>query len=152
LAQSVIQFVQTCSWTEIQAAITQVMYQASAGPRSLKDEEFESLRLAASNGAPSVPAPQVGAPPLFEVRLSDVRSFSGPSGRYTFRVVPVSRLRMVLAQTGYRRLDPITGLTVSVGFQAGGRVWYPGTELFGEGVFIDLIDGELLLGGDRSRA
>jgi hypothetical protein len=152
LGASVLQFLQTRPWVEIQGAIGQVMAQAGAGPRSLKDEECESLRFAAANGAPPVPAPQLGAPPLFEVRLADVRRFSGPAGRHTFRVVPVSRLRMVLVQTGYRRLDPVAAGVVPVAFQSGGRHWFPGVELFGEGVYLDIEDAELNHGGDRARA
>jgi len=152
LPQSAIQFVNSRPWAEIQAALTELMAQVGSVHRSLKEEEFESLRFAAAHGAPSVPAPQVGVPPLFEVRLTDVRLFSGPTGNFTFRVVPVSRLRMVLAQTAYRRLDPVTGQAVSVAFQAGGRQWYPGTELFGEGVYIDLADESINLQGDRSQA
>lgn len=152
LGQSVVQFLQTCSWPEIEAAIAQVVAQSAAGPGSLKEEEFASLRFAAANGAPAVPAPQLGVPPLFEVRLSDVRRFTGPAGRHSFRVVPVSRLRIVMVQTGYRRLDPVTGQLVSVAFQEGGRHWYPGVELFGEGVYIDVEDADLSLAGERMRA
>jgi hypothetical protein len=151
LGPSVLQFLQQISWPEIQTAITQVMAQAAPGARNLKEEEFESLRFSATNGAPSVPAPQPGVPPLFEVRLADVRRFAGPA-RHVFRVVPVSRLRMVLVQLGYRRLDPGVGQVVSVAFQAGGRLWYPGVELFGEGVYLDLEDASLDLGGDRAGA
>jgi hypothetical protein len=61
------------------------------------------------------------APPLFEVRLSDIRRFRGPIGRTRFRVTPVSRLRMVLVQTGYQRMDPQTGSLVDVGFDWAGR-------------------------------
>jgi hypothetical protein len=150
LSDSVLQFLQQQPWEEIATAISQVMAQATAGGRSLKDEEFESLRFAASNGAPPVPSTQPGVPPLFEVRLADVRRFAGPARRYTFRIVPVGRLRMVLVQVGYRRLEPATGRVVSVAFQSGGRHWYPGVELFGEGIYLDLEDAALDLDGDRS--
>jgi hypothetical protein len=152
LGTSVLQFLQTRPWAEIQRAISQVRAQAGAGTRPLKEQEFESLRFAAANGAPPVPSPQLGVPPLFEVRMADVRPFPGPAGRQVFRVVPISRLRMVLVQTGYRRLDPIAGQVVSVAFQSGGRHWYPGVELFGEGVYLDLEDADLNLGGERVRA
>jgi hypothetical protein len=150
LGASVLQFLQQRSWAEIQTAIAQVAAQATAATRSLKDEEFESLRFAATNGAPPVPSPQVGVPPLFEVRLTDIRRFSGPAGRLTFRVVPVSRLRMVLVQLGFRRLDPTNAPVVSVAFQSAGRTWYPGVELFGEGLYLDLEDTVENLTGDRA--
>ena len=150
LTASVLQFLQQRPWVEIQPAIAQVMTQTTAVARSLKEDEIESLRFAATNGAPPVPAPQLGVPPLFEVHLADVRRFGGPAGRHTIRVVPVSRLRMVLVQVGYRRLDPAAGQIVSVAFQWGGRDWYPGVELFGEGVYLDLEETVLELVGDRS--
>ena len=152
LQASVIQFLGQRPWNEVGPAIAQVMAAAGGGTRSLKDEEIESLRSAASNGAPPVPAPQLGVPPLFEVRLSDVRTFAGPARRLTFRVVPVSRLRMVLVQTGYRRLEPTTGAVVPVSFQSAGRNWFPGVELFGEGVYLDLHDADLGLAGARNDA
>jgi hypothetical protein len=149
LSQAVLQFLQQCSWAEIQQAIPQVIGTANGGGRSLKEDEFDSLRYAATYGAPPVAAPQIGAPPLFEVRLSELRRFYGPSRRYLLRVVPVSRLRMVMVQIGYRRLDPPNALLVPVSFQSGGRAWYPGVELFGEGIFLDLEDADLDLSGTR---
>lgn len=152
LQASVVQFLQQRPWAEIEIAIAQVLAAAGGAQRSLKEEEFESLRFAASNGAPPVAAPQLGVPPLFEVRLTDVRSYMGPAARRTFRVVPVSRLRMVLVQTGYRRLEPVTGTVVPVSFQTAGRNWFPGVELFGEGIYLDLLDADLSLEGARSAA
>jgi hypothetical protein len=151
LSSSVLQFLQQKSWSELSTAISQVMQQAT-GRSSLKESEFESLRFAAQNGAPAVPSPQVGAPPLFEVRLSDVRNFQGPDDRYRFRVVPISRLRMVLVQLGYQRLDPPTAQTIPVSFQFGGRFWYPGVELFGEGIYLEMGEVDLNLGGSRRSA
>lgn len=149
---SALQFLRQFSWADISTAITDVLTRTAAGPLPLKMEEFASLRYAAANGAPPVPSAQIGAPPLFEVRLADVRNVRGPAGRHRLRIVPVSRLRMVMVQTGYRRLDPISGQLVSVGFQSGGRSWYSGVELFGEGVYIDLADEDLALSGSRWRA
>lgn len=152
LGRSVMEFLEQCSWDEIRTAISQVLAQAGASPRALKDEEFDSLRYAAAYGAPPVPSPQVGAPPLFEVRLADVRQVQGPTRGCRFRVVPVSRLRMVIVQLGYQRLNPPRAQVVPVAFQAGGRSWYPGVELFGEGIYLDAVDDELPLTGERARA
>jgi hypothetical protein len=59
---------------------------------------------------------------------------------------------MVLVQLGYRRLDPTNAQLVPVSFQSGARAWYPGVELFGEGIFLDLEDASLDLAGSRSSA
>ena len=152
LPQPILQFLQQCSWAEIQQAIPQVISTATGGGRSLKEDEFDSLRHAATYGAPPVTTRQIGAPPLFEVRLSDLRRFYGPARRYRLRVVPVSRLRMVMVQIGYRRLDPPNAMLVPVSFQSGVRAWYPGVELYGEGIFLDLEDADLDLVGDRFQA
>jgi hypothetical protein len=152
LSASVLQFLQSTPWADIQQAINDVRAQAAPGNRPLKDDEFDSLRFAAVNGAPAIPSPQLGVPPLFEVRAADVRRFVGPAGQYRLRIVPISRLRMVLVQTGYRRFDPVGGGFVSVAFQSGGRHWYPGVELFGEGIYLDLEDADLNLTGMRSVA
>jgi len=59
---------------------------------------------------------------------------------------------MVLVQRGYvRPLDPQNTQEVSVAFDWGGQTWYPGVELFGEGVFIDLDDVALPLSGPRAQ-
>lgn len=149
LGQSVMQFLQQCSWPEIQQAIGHVLAVVAGLARPLKEEEFDSLQHAATFGAPPVSSSQIGAPPLFEVRLTEVRNFSGPSGRHVFRVVPVSRLRMVMVQLGYRRLDPPNAQLVTSGFSSNGRTWYPGVELFGEGIYLDFGSEELPLTGSR---
>ncbi len=56
-------------------------------------------------------------------------------GPYRLAVTPVSRLRVVMAQVGYRRLG---GSLVECGYQHGGNLWFPGVELFGEGLFLQL--------------
>jgi hypothetical protein len=86
---------------------------------------------------------------LFEVRQADVLSVPGPTGRLTFRVAPISRLRMVITQKGYRRLSPDTGHVVLASFKYNGITWYPGVEQFGEGIFIDLEGAPLGLSGPR---
>jgi len=68
-----------------------------------------------------------------------VRTLTGPRG-HRLRVTPVNRLRVVMVQTGYRRLDPLNPPVDRV-YDDGQRCWYPGVELFGEGVFVDLDPG-----------
>lgn len=107
--------------------------------RNLRLQELEALRHAAVHGAPPQPSPTPGAPPQFEVIQSQVRTFVGPGG-HRLRVTPVNRLRVVMVQTGYRRLDPLNA-PVDCVYDDGQRPWYPGVELSGEGVFIDLDPG-----------
>lgn len=101
----------------------------------LRLQEFQALQHAAANGAPPQPASRTTDPPQFEVVLSHVRTVIGP-GNHTLRITPVNRLRVVMVQTGYRRIDPLNSL-VDCAYDSGQRTWYPGVELFGEGVFID---------------
>jgi hypothetical protein len=70
-----------------------------------------------------------------------VRTLNGPRG-HRLRVTPVNRLRVVMVQTGYRRLDPLNDPVDRV-YHDGQRYWYPGVELFGEGVFLDLDPGSV---------
>jgi hypothetical protein len=59
---------------------------------------------------------------------------------------------MVMAQTGYQRVDPQVATTVNVSFEWGGRRWFPGVELFGEGIFVDLDGGDAGVSGARASA
>lgn len=98
--------------------------------------EFEALQTAATRGAPMQVSSTPGAPPQFEVIRQEVKQFKGPNGR-NIRVTPVSRLRVVMVQTAYKRIDMTQGNKVTTMHMEEGRVWYPGIETFGEGVFID---------------
>ncbi len=114
--------------------------------RALRRQEFEALTLAATSGAPPQPSSTPGGPPQFEVIQSDIQEYPGPAG-HLLRVTPVSRLRVVMAQKGYRRLDPLESKVVDVVYiDEGGRQWYPGVELYGEGIFIDLAPASLVAG------
>ncbi len=111
----------------------------------LQINEFTQLQQAATNGHPSQPPSTRGTPSLFEVVHSDVRTdltWPGINSAHKFRVAPVSRLRVVMALLGYRRLDdtpePNRSSLVSAQYRNGADIWYPGVELFGEGIFIDL--------------
>ncbi len=73
-----------------------------------------------------------------------VRTISG-LGNHNLRITPVNRLRVVMVQTGYRRVpggDPTQSSVVDCRYFDGNRYWYPGVELFGEGLFIDLDPSE----------
>jgi ribosomal protein S27AE len=109
--------------------------------QTLRLQEFEALQYAAAHGAPPQPSLTPGAPPQFEVVRTQVRALVQPNG-HILRITPVNRLRVVMVQTGYRRLDPLLGNPVDCIYQDDqGRNWYPGVELFGEGVFVDLVPG-----------
>ena len=114
--------------------------------RTLRKQEFEALMRAATIGAPPQPSSTPGAPPQFEVVQSDVHEFVGPGGHH-LRVTPVSRLRVVMVQRGYRRIDPLESSVVDTVYTDDmGRRWYCGVEHYGEGVFIDLAPGALVNG------
>jgi hypothetical protein len=130
-------------------AIQQLLGQ-NASTRPLKLDEFDRLRQAAHTGAPPTPPDNPLSPPLFEVIRDDVRVFAGIENRLRIRVTPVNRLRIVLAQTGYQRVDTVGGRVQSVDFQVGARRYFPGVELFGEGIFLDLDGADLALQGART--
>jgi hypothetical protein len=106
----------------------------------LLDDEFQQLRHAAGNGAPATPPATQGRPPAFEVNHPDVRLFPGPNGT-PMRITPVSRLQVMMVQTGYRRIPgdnrPLPQQVVT-SYDDGQNRWYPGVLLYGEGVFIDV--------------
>ncbi|HEY9695636.1 MAG TPA: DUF1998 domain-containing protein [Oculatellaceae cyanobacterium] len=112
---------------------------------TLREDEFSSLRNAACDGAPPQRADKPGGPNQFEVYAENVRYFRLDSGR-TLRVTPLSRLRVVMVQIGYTR--PIdTGneenqpTIIPVEYLPANETiaWHPGVELFGEGIFIDVV-------------
>src|SRR5581483_2718328 len=113
--------------------------------RELRCQEFEALKRAAVSGAPPQRSKTPGAPPLFEVTRQDVREFPGPgSNTYKLRITPISRLRVVLVQKGYRRIDPLKGDIVEcIYMDKQSQPWYPGVEHYGEGIFIDLAPDSL---------
>ncbi len=107
---------------------------------ALRLEEFRALKESATHGHPPQPSSTPGGPPQFEIIQSQVRTIPGPGG-HQLRITPVNRLRVVMVQTGYRRVpggDPLASALVPTSFTHDGRSWYAGVELFGEGIFIDL--------------
>jgi hypothetical protein len=102
-------------------------------PAEMRLDEYHRLRDAAADGFPLEPG---SGRTQFEVIRSDVRTLPMPLGGM-LRVTPVSRLRVVMVQTGYTRLG---GTAVDRRAVIDGESWYPGVELFGEGLFFDLVD------------
>ncbi|TPJ13899.1 DUF1998 domain-containing protein [Mesorhizobium sp. B2-7-3] len=134
LGQHVVDAILVYPPSEVMRALDEVTRPIEArSAAEMRLDEYRRLRDAAAEGYPLQPGE---ARSQFEVVLGDVRQFD-VVGTGRFRVTPVSRLRVVMAQTGYRRLD---GQPVDRKAWFDGDAWYPGVELFGEGVFIDLID------------
>jgi hypothetical protein len=121
---------------QIDAAIADLRA-ALRRPQTLRAQEFTALRHAAAHGAPALRSSTPDSPDQFEVIRPAVQSFPMPGG-HVLRVTPVSRLRVVLVQTGYRRVDLDNGALVEVVLRDQNQEWLPGVELFGEGVYLDL--------------
>lgn len=140
LPASVLKELSSYSDDAIGAAIADTLAGGTAtSPRDLRFQELIALRNAARFGAPPQPSGTPGAPHQFEVVLAEVRRIVLTSGR-ALRVTPVNRLRVVLVQTGYRRMSP-AGTPIDIAHTDGAQRWYPGVELFGEGIYIDLDPG-----------
>jgi len=143
LAETIVNEIDRYDEAAILKAIADVLQDLPDDPFLLRVQEFTALQEAATKGRTISPT-SPGYPPQFEVIQKDVRQVVTPSGR-RLRVTPINRLRVVMVQKGYRRA-PAGNVTqsslVPVSFDAGGRTWYPGVELFGEGIFIDLWPGE----------
>jgi hypothetical protein len=117
--------------------------------QDLRLDEFDALRDAAAYGYPAQPSPTPGDIPQFEVFQPHVRVVAGPAGHH-LRITPINRLRVVMVQTGYRRIVKISSrpadqlpALVDCVYSHEGRDWYPGVELYGEGIFIDLDPGPM---------
>lgn len=138
-AQAEIMFQRYNDAVILQTAKDVLTHQFPGTEAELRLSEFAQLQRAATHGHPSQRSSTPGAPPLFEVIASDVRTdlcWPGqPQGTY-LRVAPISRLRVVMAQLAYRRMNGPG--EVSVRYTDGADTWYPGVELYGEGVFLDI--------------
>jgi hypothetical protein len=106
---------------------------------------------------------KIGYPPRpstghnFEIDPGTVCRIPHSSG-ISFRISPVKRLRVVIAQQGYRR--PVRGMTYQNGrpirlvetfCASSGKRWYPGVSLMGEGIFIDLPEESPKLRKEREQ-
>jgi len=135
-------------WREIVQAIKDVMGPVPKSYDELLREEFHALIKGSVDGIPPVAGPRPGSPPLIEIDPYQVRKIRGPNG-CTFRVVPVLHLHAIMIQVGYKRDIPAGGEKpelVDIGFSdprnPEGPKWYPGVELFGEGIFIMLDEND----------
>lgn len=143
MSQSDVTMVLGMPWPDVQAAIGDVINPTLPTTyQELLELEFRELRNAAERGAPAQPSPTPGAPPFFEVIKSAIQNGVAGVNGTEFRIAPLSRLRVVMVQKGYNRIDR-SGRHVSNAFPdpASNRTWYPGVELFGEGLFVQLDPG-----------
>lgn len=140
--QSVINEILLYPRSEIEQAIQDVLTIVSSNYEDLILEEFQMLVQGSVTGVPPVTGPAPTAPVIFEINPHLVRCFDGPNGN-KFRIVPVSKLRTVTVQVGYRRevdtQNPAEMVDIGFNYIANpDQKWYPGVEFLGEGIFIML--------------
>ncbi len=110
-------------------------------------QEHRALEHAADTGYPPYPSEaerRIGEPPRFQVNQVEIRTgLRVGRQQLLFRIVPIERLRTVLVQKSYRRVefdDPNIPSALVAGSDPDypGVPWYPGVDHFGEGIYIDL--------------
>jgi len=143
--------IENASEAEILSAIQDVLEppQPHMTQQDIKEREFRALQNAAAHGAPPRPSSK---PHDFEVD-KDAVTLTPLSANLILRITPVKRLRVVLAQKGYRR--PVRGPTstvVETFYRDVPDRWYVGVELFGEGIFVDLAPSQTLNIGNSKTA
>lgn len=144
LEKETVRQIDSYSEEEIFRAIGQIIgLEIPKTAYDLRRDEFQALLQAAAQGHPPEPPKRPGEVPNFEVQASAVRS-DVPWGNLRFRVTPINRLRVLMVQHAYRRIPAgqvRQAQPVSTAFElpvAPGRKWYIGSELSGEGIFLDL--------------
>lgn len=150
ISKTVFEKVLGYNWEDLKNTIIDVltMSQSNLTYNDLLYEEFLGLTLASKKGAPPVSGPTPSSPVIFEVRPKEIKKYKGPNGA-TFRVTPIARLRTVTVQIGYRRAvgqiisegspPPIQDVSMRDSINREER-WYPGTEFFGEGIYVMFDD------------
>lgn len=141
-------------WDEIKMVINDIESSGSdeiKGYGNLILDEFRKLIHGSVNGVPPLRRQHRFSDIIFEIPASGIRKVSGPGGNL-FRVVPVTKLRTVIVQRGFRRSVSVRrdinkqeslGKLVPVSFvdRNTSDEWYPGAEFIGEGIFI-VMDNE----------
>ena len=125
-------------WKVLRSAIFLEVFEQSESV-DLKREEFEALIAASRYGSPPPPV-SPGDSRESMLKISKVDNYNIDIGGGLFlRIVPIDRLRVVSALTGFRREvnSDHPGEPVPLSFEMGG-LWFPAMENFGEGVFIHL--------------
>ncbi len=132
LPNDLAEIIRSASHEEIKAAADQVqMLNSELTAQEARRLEFEEIMASIARG---------GSGESEEFTVDASRSQVVQLGGLRLRVTPVTRLRVVSVQKGYRRLN---GELVERSFSQGGNQWYVGVELFGEGLFLSLEDGQL---------
>lgn len=132
-------------WGEIQQAIEDSRRGTPDSYHGLVMDEFDGLLEASVGGAPPRDGPDVRSRALFELDPDSVVQANAANGRQ-FLVAPVQTLRAVTVQIGFRRDIPAAAggaslpeIVPSVYRKPNDdQGWYPGVELYGEGLFIRL--------------
>ena len=135
-------------WNQIVDALTAIERASmKKTPAEYLRQEHESLVGVVDTGFPPYPHDndrRPGEPISFQVEATQIRkNVRGPIGKLVFRVMPIERLRVVIVQTGYRRVEyvgPSSHLTPTRGAHPSNpdEYWIPGVEQFGEGIYVDL--------------
>jgi hypothetical protein len=147
--QTSIDAIQDADDDELKKAITDCKQPPPKNltPRTLKEKELDALKYAALHGYPLNPK----GPEDFEVEKNS--SVIVPlSTKLKIRATPVKRLRIVVAQKGFRRYvrpksvpaEKFSPKLVDTFFFDNHYRWYAGIDLKGEGIFIDLPPDEKL--------
>lgn len=136
---------------EVKSAITDI--RTPVDPKlnmaSLKEKEFEALKYASVHGHPLTPK----RPEDFEVEKGSSVDLT-ISSKLRVRVTPVKRLRIVIAQRGFRRyvrpksipVEQFSPELIEKSYFDGHNRWYPGIAIRGEGIFVHIpSDGHLHL-------
>lgn len=144
LSRAVVDEINQYDESEILSAIADMLnLQIPHDAYEMRRDEFHELLNAATNGHPPVRPRRPGDVPQFEVERSKVRQLT-QNGRLRLRVTPINRLQVIMVQRGYRRIpagqiQQAALVDTAFEFPADpGRRWYVGSELSGEGLFIDL--------------
>ncbi|AFL95281.1 hypothetical protein CL1_1078 [Thermococcus cleftensis] len=144
--------IESYDWEDAKSIILEVAGNNTEVPNSpyeLFKEEFDSFMNASRKGFPPLTSNIGKERVLFYVNRNKIRRISDENG-VTFRVAPVDKLHTVMVLKGYRRFigkpgggvdtSTIDAKLVSVSFNDGKDEWYPGVQLFGEGIFITFDD------------
>ncbi len=135
-------------WVSLSEALREI--ESVRSPKTVPEylqQEHTALEFAAEQGYPPYPSEgerRPGEPPLFQVNAAEIdREVTSTNGKIVFRVVPIERLRVVLVQTGYKRVKfsgPTSHLhPVHAPDPTNPEVrWYPGVDHYGEGIYIDI--------------
>ncbi len=138
--EDVVKEILEYEWEEIKRAFDNLKQPIGKNYSDLLREEFYAFINGANEGIPPLGGPVPASSVLVEIDPNKIRSISPKDGR-SFRIVPVSRLRTVAVQKGYRReVDTENpAVTVDISFRdisSMGAAWLPGVEFLGEGIFI----------------